>query len=114
MKNFKSMAIKNEVPSNSNKEAGYLSQMQETELVINRRKDGSIHKLIASQEYKQEHNYAEITSPERRAILLPQSALVQVAGSPSSKRYSSMRKIDFNISSSKKSYNSVKKLNFIK
>ncbi|KAI5150619.1 hypothetical protein ENBRE01_1603 [Enteropsectra breve] len=52
-----------------------------------------------------------VETPVRESILLSPSALVQVGASPLSKRYDSVRKIEFEYDSSKKS-GPTKKLNF--
>lgn len=55
----------------------------------------------------------QVSTPKRETILLSPSAFVEVAASPCSKRYSSMRKIDFEDSIERKVHPSAKKLDFL-
>lgn len=56
----------------------------------------------------------EIETPKREALLLSPSALVQVGASPSSQRYSSIRKLEFENFEKKRNFDSIRKLNFFK
>ena len=49
----------------------------------------------SSTEKKDQKLVTEINTPKRESLLLSPSALIQVGASPDSKRYSSIRKIDF-------------------
>lgn len=75
----------------------------------------SLDNLEFSSENK--HNNLEhigITTPKREVLLLSPSALVQVGASPSSSRYSSIRKLEFGKTEKRKSLDSIRKLNFFK
>lgn len=56
---------------------------------------------------------SEIKTPKREALLLSPSALIQIGASPFSKRYNSIRKIDFE-HEERKVHASVRKLDFFK
>ena len=60
------------------------------------------------------NEHVGITTPKREVLLLSPSALVQVGASPSSSRYSSIRKLEFGSSEKKRSLDSIRKLNFFK
>ncbi len=55
----------------------------------------------------------EIETPKRESLLLSPSALIQIGASPDSKRYDSIRKIDFE-GEERKIHASVRKLDFLK
>lgn len=55
-----------------------------------------------------------MATPKREALLLSPSALIQVGASPVSKRYNSMRKIDFENGEKKSIHASAKRLDFFK
>lgn len=55
-----------------------------------------------------------MATPKREALLLSPSALIQVGASPVSKRYNSMRKIDFENGERKNAHASAKRLDFFK
>lgn len=62
---------------------------------------------------REQEEIFEIKTPKREALLLSPSALVQVGASPYSKRYSAMRKIDFD-QEDRKIHASAKRLNFFR
>lgn len=57
--------------------------------------------------------HVQISTPKREALLLSPSAFIEIAASPSSKRYSSIRKIDFESCAGRKVHASAKKLDFL-
>jgi len=63
-------------------------------------------------EARQQLDFA-MKTPKREALLLSPSALVQIGASPSSKRYNSIRKINFE-QEDRKMHPSVRKLDFLK
>lgn len=86
----------------------FLSQTEGSE----RRSPGK--RAASSQQECTKRAHLEVATPKREALLLTPSALVQVGGSPYSKRYLSTRKIDFVPGGSRRTHSSSKRLSFFK
>ena len=67
-----------------------------------------------NKENKNKESNSIVNTPKREALLLSPSAFIQIGASPSSSRYSSIRKLEFGIVEEKRNFESTRKLNFFK
>lgn len=63
--------------------------------------------------YEHMYEHIGIRTPKRESLLLSPSALIQIGASPSSRRYNSIRKINFE-QDGEKMHPSVRRLSFLK